>query len=128
MRGLFSKRNDYGDPPDSALVTELAHWGIQSRGDFTLIMKRHRRTLVRIDRQRLTKWEVEFFSREFGESFVKDAVQRRYWYAYPALVRTALELQYGDRAAVREQAPNPSIERTSCQPLRVGQAAAHVNR
>ena len=64
------------------------------------LMKRHRKQLLQIDRDPLLPWEVNFFSQEFGEAFVRDALRRQYWFALPAMIRTALELEFGEAAAV----------------------------
>lgn len=102
MSRLFPRRNDYGDASFDALVPELTRFGISTRGDFVRLMKRHRRHLLSIDHDPLTPWEVQHFSDSFGEAFVKDAVRRHYWFAYPALVRLAMELEFGEDAAVYE--------------------------
>ena len=39
---------------------------------------------------------------EYGRAFVTDAIRRQYWFAYPALVRTAAEFEFGEAAAVYE--------------------------
>lgn len=33
----------------------------------------------------------------FGETFVKDAMRRQYWFALPGLVRVAIEIRYGEQ-------------------------------
>lgn len=42
------------------------------------------------------------FTDEYGEGFVRDAIRRQYWFAYPALVRTAAEIEFGEEAAIYE--------------------------
>ena len=101
---LLPRRNDYGTNTYDDLVTELANFGIKKRGSFTRLMKRHRKQLIQIDRDPLLPWEVTFFSQEFGESFVQDALRRQYWFALPAMIRTALELEFGEAAAIYEEA------------------------
>ncbi len=64
------------------------------------MMKRHRRQLMKIDRERLPFSELKWYTEEFGETFVNDALRRQYWFAFPALVRTALELKFGEVAVV----------------------------
>jgi hypothetical protein len=98
MLSLFPKRHDYGDLAFHELAEELAARGISSRGRFSRLMKKHRRSLVDIDRSRLSCWEIRFFCEEFGEAFVKDALRRQYWFAFPALVRIAMDLEFGDSA------------------------------
>ena len=100
MRGLFPKRNDFGDASFDELVPELARFGVRTTGQFELLMKRHRRRLLAIDRSRMDEWHKEYYAKEFGAN-VKDAERRQYWFAYPALVRTAAELQWGKAAEIR---------------------------
>jgi hypothetical protein len=102
MRRIFPKRNDYGDASFDELVPELARFGITTVGNFRSLMTHHRRELLRIDRDRLQPWEEKHFAESFGTDFVKEAVRRQYWFAYPALVRTAAELEFGEEAAIRE--------------------------
>ena len=99
---VFPKRNDYGVNAYDEIVDELSRFGIENRGDFIKLMKRHRRELRRIDRDPLLPWEVKFFSQEFGSAFVKDAIRRQYWFAIPAMIRNALELEFGEVAVVYE--------------------------
>ncbi|CAN7155480.1 hypothetical protein [Polaromonas sp. LjRoot131] len=101
---LFPKRSDYGINSYEDIALELAKFGILNRGDFTRLMKRHRRELIRNDRNRLAPGEIKHFCEIFGEAFVKDALRRQYWFALPAMIRIAMELQFGEDAAVYEDA------------------------
>ena len=42
------------------------------------------------------------FAAEFGEEVMQDFERRQYWFAYPALVRTAAEMAFGEAAEVYE--------------------------
>ena len=101
MRNLFPKRNDYGSASFDELVPELARFDVRTVGEFERLMKRHRRQLLIIDQSPMDPWHLEFYAREFGAD-VKDAVRRQYWFAYPALVRTAAELEWGKAAEVMD--------------------------
>ena len=102
MSRLFPKKNDYGEASFDELVPELARFGVTSVGDLKRLMTRHRRTLLRFDRSRLSVWERRNAVEEYGEVFVTDAIRRQYWFAYPALVRTAAEFEFGEAAAIYE--------------------------
>ncbi len=104
MRGLFPKRNDYGLASFDELVPELDRFGVRTVGAFERLMKRHRRELLAIDRSPIDEWHTRYYSREFGEAEVKDKLRRQFWFAYPALVRIAAELEWGEAAEVREDA------------------------
>ena len=103
MDGIFPKRNDYGDGSFDELVSELARFGITTTGKFHRLMTKHRKMLLSIDRDRLAPWEERHFAEDFGKVFVKDAVRRQYWFAYPGLVRTAAELEFGEEASIYVQ-------------------------
>lgn len=60
--------------------------------------------MLDIDRSRLAPWEERFFCDEFGEEFVKDALRRQYWFAFPALIRIAMELEFGEAVSADESA------------------------
>jgi hypothetical protein len=100
MSRLFPKKNDYGEASFDELVSELARLGIASVGDFKRLMTRHRQVLLRLDRSRLSIWERRTAIAEHGGAFVTDATRRQYWFAYPALVRTAAEFEFGEAAVV----------------------------
>lgn len=88
------------------LIPELNQFGIHTRADLQRLMKMHRRALLVDDRSPLKAWEQRHFSEMFGAEFVRDAVRRQYWFAYPALVRNALESEFEDVAAVRSDEPS----------------------
>ena len=102
MRSLFPKRNDYVTDPAlfNELLPELHAFGIHTSGDLRRLMARHRRALLADDRHRLTQREQRLYAEMFGSDFVRDAVRRHYWFAYPALVRNALEREFGEAAKV----------------------------
>ena len=100
MRAIFPKRNDYGEGSFEELIPELARFRITTIGRFRKLVLKHRKQLLRIDRDSLAPWEQRAYAKDFGEKFVKDAARRQYWFAYPALVRIAVELEFGEKAAV----------------------------
>ena len=102
MTSIFPRRNDYGQGSFEELVRELARFGITTLGKFQRLMTKHRKELLRIDRDRLSPAEERQYAEWLGASFVADAVLRQYWFAYPGLVRIAAELEFGETAAVDE--------------------------
>jgi len=97
MRSLFSKANDYGPFSGSELVEELRHFGVLSRKQARRLLKRHRRTLIDIDRGPVEPDDERVNVHVFGEEFVRTFRRTRVWFAYPALIRIALELEFGDK-------------------------------
>lgn len=105
MRSFFPRRNDFGSGSLEELVPELSRLGIGTLGDFSLLMKRHRRALKDIDISRLDQWHTKFYEDWFGAEQVRDCLRRQYWFAYPGLVRIAAELEFGEERAAAAQAP-----------------------
>jgi len=66
-------------------------------------MTHYRKRLMRIDNEPLDAWHERYYRSELGDQFVSDAVRRQYWFAYPALIRIALELKFGDEAIICER-------------------------
>ena len=69
MSKIFPKKNDYGTASFEELVPELNRFGISTRGKFKALMKKHRRKLLKMDRERLSHKEAEYFSESLGEIF-----------------------------------------------------------
>jgi hypothetical protein len=95
-QGLFPRKNDYlvGMGLYEEVIPEPSQFGIHTRGDLQRLTKMHRRAPLAEDRSPLKAWEQRHFSEMFGVEFVRDAVRRQYWFAYPALVRNALESEF----------------------------------
>ena len=110
MRKLFPKRNDYGSTSFDDLVPELVKHGINTRGKFQNLMTHNRRILLRMDRDPLYLWERKLFAEEYGEGFIRDAERRQYWFAYPALIRVAVEMEFGEAAEVEQLQPVTPVD------------------
>ncbi len=98
MSKLFPRRNDYGSGSFDELVPELQALGISCAGDFKRLMTRYRRALLSFDRAPLSEFERRLATSDYGVAFVSDATRRQYWFAYPGLVRTAIEMHFGEDA------------------------------
>lgn len=98
MSSLFPRRNDYGNGSFDELATELRELGITCIGDFKRLMTRYRRVLLRFDRASLSDFERRLAVHDLGTAFVSDRERRQYWFAYPGLVRTAIEMHFGEDA------------------------------
>lgn len=109
-RRILPRRNDYAT--DAALfdelVPELARLGVITRGQLERLLTRHRRALLADDRSRLAPQEIRLYIEMYGELDVRDALRRQYWFAYPALIRNALESEFGEAAVAQADAEDPA--------------------
>lgn len=96
---LFGRRHDYGDGSVSELVSELNRFGITTRKQFRLLMKKHRRVIREDEERKMPRPETLYLAKEFGWGGV-DVHANKSWFAIPGLVRQALELEYGEEASV----------------------------
>jgi len=99
VRPLFRRRNDYSLRTMERLPDELRRFGIMTAKDLRLLMKRHRRSLLLDENRRMSRAETLYLSREAGFGGV-DTFAGKSWYAIPGLVRSAMELEFGEAAAV----------------------------
>jgi len=107
MKKIFPKKNEYGEASYEELLPELARFNIKTRGQFAALMTHHRKRLMRIDSEPLDAWHERHYRSELGDQFVSDALRRQYWFSYPALIRIALELKFGDEAVVYDRLAVP---------------------
>lgn len=96
MLRLFPPKNDYSSGSFDELVPELQALGIRCIGDFKRLMTRYRRALLSFDRAPLSEFERRLAIKNYGAAFVSDATRRQYWFANPGLVRTAVEMHFGE--------------------------------
>ena len=99
MRKLFPKRNEYGSGSYAELAPELARFGIRNLKEFRRLMKKHRRTLLADEKFVLSQAEIDYLRSDVWLQGIS-SFERKTWYAYPGLVRNALELEYGEIANI----------------------------
>ena len=97
LRRVLPKKNNYGTINASELVAEAKDFGILSRGAFRRLMLRHCRRLKEIDRTPLDKVNERIFAEDHGIAAIRDFQRRLFWFSWEGLVRTAFELEFGER-------------------------------
>ena len=99
VRPLFRRRNDYRVASFDELPAELSRFGITTVKDLRLLMKKHRRTLLTEESVKMGRAETLWLAGE-GEFSGIDTLSGKSWFALPGLVRGAMELEFGEEAAV----------------------------
>lgn len=108
MRSLFPKKNDCAPITDlQEVVEELKHFSINTKLETRLFLKKHRRQLLIIEKEPLDACHQQLYREDLGDDEYLDAIRRQYWFCYPALIRTALEIEFGNKyeefANIRDQ-------------------------
>lgn len=111
MRRLFPRKTKQHSFDGDELVQEFLRFGIRSRKQARLLLKKHRRSMIDIDREPLDGINERIQSSEFGEEFVPNFRRTRLWFTHAGLARLALELEFGDsyRQFARIDPRTPSV-------------------
>lgn len=97
MYNLFPVKNDCASLADlEETLKDLSYFKIRTRKDLRKLVKKHRSKIILIDKMPMDKWHQNYYRKELGEETYLDTVRRQYWFCYPALVRLALKLEFGD--------------------------------
>lgn len=90
------QQNDFYKSTYSEELLELLHFGINTKLALLDLILKHREEVLNIDSQPLSDKEITFFTEEYGAEYVNARIKHKYWYAYPALLRLILELEFGN--------------------------------
>ena len=98
MRSLFPRRNDCASSNElKEVIDELNRFSIRTKLQTRLFLKKHRRQLLEIDKEPLDAIHQRIYREDLGDDEYNDSLRRQYWFCYPALIRTALEIEFGEK-------------------------------
>ncbi|AZZ94080.1 hypothetical protein EUZ85_26525 [Hahella sp. KA22] len=110
MRSLFPKNNDCASQSDlSEVLDELLQFGVRSKKELRLLMKKYRHCLLAIDKEPLDRIHQRIYREDMGDAAYLDAIRRQYWFGYPALVRIAMEKEFGEAYERYSEARDHSV-------------------
>ena len=98
LSAAFPKKNDYS-PSETGYeeeLSELIHFGVLHVKDLRILLNKHRKKILEIDRSPMDKAHQRMYAKEMGIEKFNDFIRRQYWFAYPGLLRLALELEFGE--------------------------------
>ncbi|GAA4316871.1 hypothetical protein [Flaviaesturariibacter amylovorans] len=97
LKETFPAQNDFHNTDYCEELQELSDFGITSPEQLKGILDRHSPAVLEYDSDPLGDFHEQHYKSEYGEAFVNERVKGGFWFAYPALLRIALELEFGDR-------------------------------
>lgn len=74
---------------------ELADFQITTEAQLADLLRRRTDEVMEIDRSPIDDFHVRLYSQDLGEEFVARRLRAGFWFSYPALLRLALELEFG---------------------------------
>ena len=92
---FFPEKND--DFP-SDYIEELGEpraFGITTEEQLCEMLHRMAEQVMEIDRSPMSESDIRLHSEDSGEAFVAKRLREGFWFSYPALLRIALELEFG---------------------------------
>jgi hypothetical protein len=103
MRRNFSKLNDFNSSAADyeELIIELNRWGLSSCSSFITLMQKHKQALLKDDGQRMSAREIAFLCADLSAEAQRQFrlhVKQRVYFSYQGLIRSALELEFGEEA------------------------------
>jgi bifunctional DNA-binding transcriptional regulator/antitoxin component of YhaV-PrlF toxin-antitoxin module len=108
----FPAKND--DFPSDYLeeLSELREFGIGTEEQLDELLRRRAEEIMEIDRSPMSESDMRMHSEDSGEEFVANRLREGFWFSYPALLRIALELEFGkayeEYADKRDRVVEPS--------------------
>lgn len=85
-------KNDYCEE-----LEELLYFGIDTKISLLDLIVKHRETLLGIDAEELDEFHIKYYKEEYGEDYVNNRIKNKFWFSYNALLRIALELEFGEK-------------------------------
>jgi hypothetical protein len=76
---------------------ELADFQITMEEQLADLLQRRATEVMEIDRTPMDDFHIRQYSDDLGEQFVANRLRNGFWFSYPALLRIALELEFGER-------------------------------
>lgn len=110
LRRFFPAKNDDFECDYTEELAELHDFGITTEEQFTDLLQRRAVAVIEVDQSPMSKEETQYQSNCLGKDFVLRRLRSGYWFSYPALLRIALELEFGGAYSVYAQKRDRSLE------------------
>ncbi|RYZ56447.1 MAG: hypothetical protein EOP49_00365 [Sphingobacteriales bacterium] len=96
LKEAFPSQNDFYETDYHEELQELNDFGIATVGQLKSFLAKHRLTVLAIDADPLDEFHEQHYKNEYGDALVDERIKGGYWFAFPALLRIAMELEFGD--------------------------------
>ncbi len=121
VRGLFHRRHDYGDFDLTEVAAELEELGVSSIKQLRHLMKKHRRAILKDEREQMSRAETLYLLAEFGPQGLETHTNTS-WFAIPGVIREALEKEFGWETVIalqeRQSGQDPAAYEPAANPGR----------
>lgn len=91
------QQNDFASCDYAEELQELLDFGVTNKLIFWDLVVKHRQELLSIDEDPLDDFHIQHYKSEYGEEYIDNRIKNKFWFAYPALIRITLELEFGEK-------------------------------
>jgi len=95
LKRFFPAKNDDFECEYSEELRELNDFGIHTEGQLVDLLQKKVAAVMEIDRSPMTESDIRMHSEDEGAESVARRLREGFWFSYPALLRIALELEFG---------------------------------
>lgn len=96
LKERLPEQNDFYKTDYQEELDELKTFGITTTTELKSLVDRHIEKVLEIDSDSLDEEHIKWYSDEYGEDYVQDRLDNNYWFAFQALLRIMLELEFGE--------------------------------
>lgn len=98
LREQFPKQNDFYPCSYREEFEELIAFGIDSEEKLEELITKHLPAIMEEDSSiEVDEATYEYFCGELGKGVVDERLEKGFWYSFPALLRLALEEEFGEK-------------------------------
>ncbi len=90
------RQNDFAVSDYSEEREELYLFGIRTKTALMELIAKQKQALMAIDAEPLDDFHVRCYKKEYGDEQIQQKIDNKFWFAYPALLRIMLELEFGE--------------------------------
>ncbi len=97
IKSIFPAQNDFFPCSYSEEFSDLLEFKIDSKEKLTDLLNKHYDTVMKEDSAvEVDEATYDYFCDELGKKIVDERIEAGFWYSFPALLRLALENEFGE--------------------------------
>jgi hypothetical protein len=93
---FFPRRNDDSPSTYTEELSELKRFEVHTAKQLRSLLSKWFTKIMEIDASRMSARDIALYKESLGSDFVAKRVKAGYWFAYPGLLRLALQLEFGE--------------------------------
>ena len=95
LKRFFPAQNDNFECAYEEELRELNAFGIGTEEQFVALLQKRAEEVMKIDRSPMSDFDIRASIEDEGQEAVEKRLRAGFWFSFPALLRIALELEYG---------------------------------